>query len=299
MDRLDSMRVFLAVADAGGFGAAARRLVLSPAAVTRAVAALESRIGTRLLHRTTRSLRLTEAGERYREDCRRILAEIAEAEASAAGAHAEPRGTLTVTAPLLFGRMHVAPVILDFLARHPALGIRLLLLDRVVDMLEEGIDVAIRIAHLPDSGMSALRVGSVRRVLAAAPAYLAAQGEPHGLADLDRLDAIGFAAAPAGQPWLFTVNGRTSQAHPRMQLVANTAEVAIAAALAGRGVIRVLSYQIAAEVADGRLRILLAEHEPPPIPIHIVHPEGRRASARVRAFVDFAAARLRERKIGG
>jgi len=296
MDRLDSMRVFVAIAEAGGFAPAARRLGLSPPAVTRAVAALEERIGARLLHRTTRIVRLTEAGGRFLADAKRILAELDEAEASAAGAHAEPRGLLTLTAPVMFGARHVAPVLLDFLARHPRVTARTLLADRVVDMLEEGIDVAVRIAHLPDSSLAAVRVGSVRRVVCASPSYLAARGVPRRPEDVAKHDAIAFSSASGEPSWPFHSGGRIETVIPPAQLTVNTAEVAVAAALAGRGLTRVLSYQVAPEVASGRLEIVLAGYEPPPIPIHVVHPEGRHANARVRAFVDFAAARLRADK---
>src|SRR5262245_52967647 len=190
MDRLDAMRVFIAVAEAQGFAAAARRLAMSPPAVTRAVAALEERLGARLLHRTTRMVRLTEAGTRFLADCRRILGEIEGAEASAAGAYASPRGQLTLTAPVMFGRMHVAPLVLDFLARHRDVSIRLVMLDRIADLMEEGIDVAVRIAHLPDSALTALRVGAVRRVVCASPAYLKAHGTPEAPADPARFAAL-------------------------------------------------------------------------------------------------------------
>lgn len=296
MDRLDSMRVFVAVAEAGGFAPAARRLGLSPPAATRAIAALEDRIGARLLHRTTRIVRLTEAGSRFLADAKRILTELEEAEASAAGAHAEPRGLLTVTAPVMFGARHVAPVLLDFLARHPRVTARTLLADRVVDLLEEGIDVAVRIAHLPDSSMSAVRVGSMRRVVCASPAYLARRGTPKRPAELAKHDAIAFSSVSAEPSWSFPVDGKIETVSPPAQLAVNTAEVAVAAAVAGRGLTRCLSYQVAPEVAAGTLRIVLSRFEPPPIPVHIVHPEGRHANARVRAFVDFAAARLRADK---
>lgn len=294
MDRLDAMRVFVTVAEAGGFAPAARSLRLSPPAVTRAVAALEERIGARLLHRTTRTVRLTEAGARYLADAKRILAELDEADAAAAGAHAEPRGQIAITAPLLFGRMHVAPVVLDFLDRFPDVTARTLFVDRVVDLMDEGMDVAVRIAVLPDSGLSAVRVGQVRRVVCAAPDFLRRHGEPRTPADLERLGCIGFQSAAAPAPWVFPAgSGAMETVRPPMRLLVNTAEVAVAAALDGRGIIRVLSYQVAEEVRQGRLVILLAGHEPPPIPVQLVHLEGRRAAARVRAFLDFAAERLR------
>jgi DNA-binding transcriptional LysR family regulator len=293
MDRLEAMRVFAAVAESGGFAGAARELGLSPPAVTRAVAALEERVGTRLLTRTTRVVRLTEAGTRFLADCKRILGEVEEAEASAAGAHAAPRGTLALTASVMFGRLYVAPILFDFLTQYPHVTVRTLLLDRIVDMVEEGLDVAVRIAHLPDSGLSAVRVGQVRRVVCASPAYLKKHGVPRRPADLADAAAIAFTQGPAAPDWAFPDGERSVSVRPRMQLLVNTAEVSVAAAVAGHGVTRVLSYQIAPELAAGTLQIVLEDFEPPPLPIHIVHAEGRRAAARVRAFVDFAAARLR------
>lgn len=294
MDKISSMRVFIAVADAEGFAPAARQLGLSPPAVTRAIAALEERIGTRLLHRTTRLVRLTEAGARFLVDARRILAEIEEAEAAAAGDHARPRGLLTVTAPVLFGRMHVAPVVLDFLELHPEVSIRLLLLDRVTDLLDEGIDVALRIAHLPDSSLNAVRVGSVRRVTCAAPGYLARRGTPLTPADLAGHDTIGFGIPHTERDWVFGSGPKLQRVKPASRLLVNTADVAIAAAVAGRGITRVLSYQIASELSCKRLQLLLEKFDEPPVPIHLVHAEGRRPSAKLRVFIDFAAGRLRQ-----
>lgn len=301
MDRLDSMRIFVAVAEAGGFAPAARRLALSPPAVTRAVAAVEERIGARLLHRTTRVVRLTEAGTRFLEDCRRILAEVEEAEAAAAGLHAEPRGPVAVTAPILFGRLHVAPVLFDVAGRYPQLVVRSLFIDRIVHLAEEGYDVAVRIAELPDSGLSAVRVGSVRRIVCASPAYLAARGTPRSPAELAEHEAIPFFQGSTLQDWTFHHGGRTvavsrtgavsrtETIRPRARLIVNQADVAVAAAVAGRGVTRVMSYQAAAAIRAGELVVLMEEFEPPPIPIQVVHQEGRRASARVRALVDVLA----------
>jgi DNA-binding transcriptional LysR family regulator len=292
VDRLRAMNAFVAVAEAEGFAAAAKRVGMSPPAITRAVAALEEHLGTRLFKRTTRAVRLSEAGVRFLADCKRILGEIEEAESSAAGAHAAPRGSVAVTAPAMFGRLFVAPLVTDFLAQYPQLLVRLLLIDRVVDLIEEGLDVAIRIAHLPDSSLTAVRVGSMRRVVCAAPAYLARHGTPRVPADLAHLEAIHFSFAQQ-RPWTFRVNGRPRVVRPAAHLVANTAEVAVTAAVAGRGVARLLSYQVEREVRSGELQIVLPEFEPPPIPVHVVHAEGRRAAARVRTFVDFAAGRLR------
>jgi DNA-binding transcriptional LysR family regulator len=293
MDRLDSMRIFVAVAETGGFATAARRLVLSPPAVTRAVAAVEDRVGARLLHRTTRIVRLTEAGARFLEDCRRILAEVEEAEAAAAGLHAEPRGQVSITAPVLFGRLHVAPILFDVGIRHPLMVVRSFFIDRVVNLAEEGYDIAVRIAELPDSGLSAVRVGTVRRVVCASPAYLAAHGMPQTPADLADHDAIPFGQGVAARDWVFRRGDRTETVTPRARLIVNQADVAVAAAVAGHGLTRVLSYQMATDHRAGRLRTVLEEFEPPPIPIHVVHQEGRRATARVRALVDLVAAGLR------
>jgi len=290
VDRLESMRVFVAVAETQGFARAARRLSMSPPAVTRAVSALEERIGTRLLHRTTRIVRLTEAGGRFLADCKRILGEIEEAENSASGSHAEPRGQLAVTSPVMFGRMYVAPAILDFLAHHPRVTARMLFLDRVVDLIEEGLDVAVRIAHLPDSSLHAIQVGSVRRVVCASPDYLAARGVPRTPTELSQHDAIAFASGASPETWSFASDETLS---PPARLIVNGNDVAIAAAVAGRGVARVLSYQIAPELRAGKLQVVLTEFEPPPIPISVVYAEGRRAAAKVRTFVDFAVERLR------
>jgi DNA-binding transcriptional LysR family regulator len=294
MDRLDAMRVFVAVADTGGFAAAARLLSLSAPAVTRAIAALEERIGTRLLQRTTRVVRLTEAGARYLVDCRRILAEVEDAEASAAGDHSDPRGPLVVTASVNFGRMYVMPIVLDFLARHRLVTARALLVDRIVNIVEEGIDVAVRIAHLADSSLTAVRVGSVSAVVCASPGFLAAHGTPETPDELSHLDAIAFSAfaSPVAE-WTFHDGARRWTVQPPAQLLVNNADAAIAAAVAGRGMLRVLSYQIGPALRDGTLAVVLERFQPPPLPIHVVHTEGRRSAARVRAFVEMVVERLR------
>ena len=295
MDRLDAMQVFVAVADAQGFSAAARRLRRSPASLTRAVAALEEHLGARLFHRTTRTVRLTAAGTRYLADCKRLLAEIADADAAAAGAHAEPAGLLSVTAPIRFGRLHMAPLLMDFMARYPRIAVRAIMLDRVVDLAEEGLDVAVRIGALPDSALTAVRVGEVRPVVCASPAYLARRGVPQVPRDLVDHDAITFTAVASTAEWPFGTGAGREVVRAPARMIFNTADLAVAAALAGHGVTRLLSYQVAREVARGALTIVLADFEPPAVPIHVVYREGRRAAARVRVFVDFAVARLRAR----
>jgi len=242
-----------------------------------------------LLHRTTRVVRLTDAGAHFLADCKRLLGELEEAESRAAGLHAEPKGRLAITAPVMFGRLFVAPLILDFLDRFPGVEVCAQMADRVVDLIDEGFDVAVRIAHLPDSSLVAARVGSVRQVVCAAPAYLAAHGTPQRLADLAHFEAIAFGTVSARAPWSFG----GERAEPPTRLIVNAPDVALAAAIAGRGLLRTLSYQVAAELRAGRLVRVLADFEPPPIPIQVVYQEGRRASARVRAFVDFAVERLR------
>lgn len=289
MDRLDAMRVFMAVAEESGFAGAARRLHLSPPSVTRAVAQLEERLGTALFQRSTRHVRLTEAGDRFLADARRILADLDEAEASAAGLHGAPRGQISITASLMFGRRHVAPVVLDFLDRYPDVTARLLLLDRVTNLIEEGFDVAIRIAHLQDSSLSAVRVGHVRPVVVASPDYLARHGQPMRPRELMDHTCLLFAPPVVAEGWHF----RDEMIEPPARFFINSAEAVIAAAVAGRGITRVLSYMVAPEVQDGRLQVLLADHERPPIPVHLLHAEGRRANAKIRAFIDFAADRLR------
>jgi DNA-binding transcriptional LysR family regulator len=294
MDHLDSLRAFVAVADSAGFAAAARKLGLSAPAVTRAIAAIETRLGAQLLHRSTRSVRLTEVGARFLDDCRRILAELDEAEASAGGAHAAPQGQLAITASAMFGRLHVAPILLDFLALHPGLTVRSLFVDRVVHLLDEGFDLAVRIAHLPDSSLTAVPVGAVRRVVIASPEYLARRGEPRAPADLAQHDAVGFSqGGGASAPWVFQRGAERELVQPRVQLIANAGEVGIDAAIRGLGLARALAYQVDADVLAGRLKIVLAEFEPAPIPVHLVYVAGRKAPAKVRAFVDFAAERLR------
>ena len=290
MDRWQAMRIFAKVAETASFAETARLMHMSPPAVTRAVAALEEAIGARLFVRTTRSVKLTEAGGRYHEDCRRILADIAEAEAAAAGSYATPSGTLAVTAPLLFGQMHVLPIVTDYLDAYPTMAARTLFVDRPVNIVEEGIDVAVRIGHLSDSGFTAARVGAVRRVICGSPAYFARHGIPAVPADLRGHRIALSTGAWASPEWRFARDERVT-IHAALQ--SNTNEAGIAAALAGWGLTRVLHYQIGPALREGRVQIVLADHEEPPLPIHVVYPEGRQAPAKVRTFVDLAVSRLR------
>lgn len=293
MDRFHSIQVFVKVADCGGFAAAARDLVMSPPAVTRAVAMLEDRLGTRLFVRTTRSVRLTESGERFLQDGRRILLELEEAEEAALGSHAAPRGELHITGPVLFGRMFVTPILGDFLDLYPLVSARTLFVDRVVNLMDEGLDVAIRIGDLPDSSLIAVRAGTVRRVMFASPEYIRIHGLPQRPEDLSSHRLIQSLAMGASAEWSFQKNGKSIsiRAEPRLRM--NTNDAVIELALRGWGISRLLSYQIASDLADGRLQTVLSKFELPPLPIHVVHQEGRLVSAKVRAFVDYMIERLR------
>ncbi|MDW3204827.1 MAG: LysR family transcriptional regulator [Alphaproteobacteria bacterium] len=295
MDLLKAMRTLIAVADNGGFSAAARSLGQSPPSVTREVAALEERFGCKLLTRTTRQVRLTEAGTRYLADARRILAEVSEAEAAVAGVHGELRGPITVTAPATFGRLHVARRITDFALRHPQIRFTTLFLDRMVNLVDEGVDVALRIAQLPDSSATAIRVGSVRQVLCAAPAYIDRIGPIEGPEDLQKAEGI-YTAAFQG-PWPLTRDGRTVSMRPPARFVANTIDGAHEAARAGIGVVRLLSYQVADAIADGSLVPLLRDYEPDPVPVHVVHLEGRNSPMRIRSFIDYLVEELRREPV--
>jgi len=288
-----TLKIFVAVGEEQSFAAAARRLALSPPAVTRAVSALEQSLGVKLLQRSTRIVRLTETGARYLLDCKRILSDLEDADQLASGAQAELRGTLAITASVLFGRAFVAPLLHAFLKRYDKINLRALFVDRVVDLIEEGLDVAVRIAHLSDASFTAIRVGAVRNVVCASPAFLKRHGLPQTPDDLRQLPTFCFSGDRSPPAWSFRMGKRTLAVRPSARLVVNSPEIAMQGAVAGEGVTRVLSYQAASELKAGRLRVILHEFEPEPIPIHVIHREGKRAAARVRAFVDFAVSELR------
>jgi DNA-binding transcriptional LysR family regulator len=293
VDRLTQMRTFVAVAEAQGFAAAARRLGVSPPVVTRLVASLEEELGVVLLERTTRKVHVTEVGQRYLMDCKRLLAELEDVEESVAGAHRAPRGLLSVTASIMFGRLFVAPILNDFLSHNPQVTARALLTDQVVDLMDEGLDVAVRIARLSDSSLTSVRVGAMRRVLCCSPGFLKRHGAPKSPRDLDDLRCVVFSSERSAPAWSFEQQGKPISYKTRPALLVNSSEVGIDAALGGACITRVLSYMIADHVRAGRLRLILQDYEPEPIPIHVVYREGRRAPARVRAFVDYLVPRLR------
>lgn len=287
--------MFVAVADAGSLSAAARRLGTPLASVSRKLMALETEVGARLITRTTRRLALSEPGRRYLETCRRVLADLDEAERSLAGEHGTPpQGELAVTGPVVFGRLHLLPVVTEYLRVFPRVDVRLMLVDRVVDLIDEGQDVAVRIGELPDSSLIATRVGALRRVVCASPAYLEAHGTPAVPADLARHDCITFTALGPADRWSFPGPAGERPIGVHSRLVVNTAEAAVDAAAAGLGVTRVLSYQAAQAVAAGGLRVLLEAFEPAGQPVHLVYREGRFPPPKVQSFIAFAAARLRQ-----
>jgi len=292
MDRLHLMTVFVAVAEEESFAGAARRLGMSPPAVTRAIAALEERLSVKLLNRTTRFVRTTDAGQRYLDDCRRIISEVDEADEATAGINAEPRGHLTITAPVLFGRMFITSGIVDYLQRYPSMDVSALFLDRVVNLLEEGVDIGIRIGELPDSSMKAIRVGSMRRVLCASPAYLAKHGTPQHPSELAQHCIVTASSVSPMIEWKFGHDLQTSvRIKPRLTVTSN--DSAIEAILQNFGITRLLSYQVAHYLASGQLKTVLSDYEPRALPIHVLHREGRYSSAKVRTFIDLIVAKLR------
>lgn len=293
MDRLQNMATFVAVAEEQSFSAAARRLNISPPVVTRAVAELEQILGVKLLNRTTRYVRPTEAGLRYVEDARRILEEVKLADEAAVGVNAEPRGGLVVTAPVLFGRMHVMPGIVDYLNRYPETQVSALFLDRVVNLVEEGIDVGIRIGELPDSSMRALRVGSVGLLAVASPSYIEKNGEPESPKALSGHSTISSSAADNFVGWQFKASNETQAFRINPRLVVSSNSAAIEAAREGFGITRVLAYQVAEYLASGELIPVLQDFEPEKNPIHVIHREERNSSSKIRAFIDILVERLR------
>ena len=294
MDRIDAMKVFVVALEEGSLAGAGRKLGRSPAAVSRAIAFLEAHVGAELLHRTTRSIKLSEVGERYAAACRRVLTELEEAEIVAGGERAAPRGMLTLSAPVISGEMVLRPVLDAFLDTYPTVSARLMLVDRAVNLIDEGVDVALRIAELADSSMVATRLGEVRRVVVAAPRYLKQNPRIEEPGDLAKHQIITMAHLP--NSWTFpplpgSSVPRNVQVTPR--LVTNSIRGAVASAVGGRGVALFFSYQVAEQVRASELEIVLAGHEPAALPVHVITPQGRLAVPKVRAFIDFAVPRLR------
>jgi DNA-binding transcriptional LysR family regulator len=286
MDRIDAMQAFVLVADLKGFAPAARKLGLSASGVTRLIAALEDRVGARLLQRTTRSVTLTDVGTRYLERARRIVADVEEAEISAQAERTQPSGRLVVSAPNGFGRLHVTPLISTYLKRYPEVSGELRLSDRVVNLVEDGVDCAVRIGHLADSSLVARNVGDMRRIVVASPDYLARRGEPKSPAAITSHETIQFGATTAVPEWRFVENGRDISVACTPRFTTNSADAAIWHATQGGGLTRVLAYQAAEAINNGKLKIMLDDFEEAPLPIHLVYPTSRLLSAKVRTFID-------------
>jgi DNA-binding transcriptional LysR family regulator len=286
MDRIDAMQAFVAVADQQGFAPAARKLGLSPSGVTRLIAALEDRLGARLLQRTTRQVALTDAGSRYLERARRILADVEEAEDAVEGESTRPAGQLVISAPVGFGRLHVSPIVSAYLKRYGDVGVDLRLSDRMVNLVEDGVDLAVRIGHLPDSTLVARHVGEMRRIVVASHGYLWARGEPRRPLEISAHDTIQFGAMTAALDWRFVEDGREIRVGSTPRFATNSSDAAIQYAEQDGGLTRVMAYQAAEALKAGRLKIVLVGFEQPPMPIHILYPTSRLLSAKVRTFID-------------
>lgn len=296
MDRLEAMTILVTVVEAGSFTAAGRRLGIPLPTVSRKLAELEAHLGgTRLLTRSTRRLSLTEAGADYVAACKRILEEIDDADRRASGEYVVPKGELVLAAPIVFGRLHVVPVVSAFLATYAEIDVKLLLSDRNAQLMDDHIDLALRIGALPDSAMIALRLGTVRWIVCASPAYLGAHGRPETPADLAQLPCVTFGFADAATPWIFALEGGVRSVTVRSRLSVNTAEAALDAAAEGVGLTRVLSYQAARAISDGTLEPVLKAFEPEPLPVSLIHVPQRMLPLKTRSFIDFAVPRLRER----
>jgi DNA-binding transcriptional LysR family regulator len=298
MDKLRAMEIFVRIVEADSLTAAAGVLGTSLTSVGRSLAALEDALGTRLLNRTTRRIALTDEGREYFERCRRVLAEVEEAENALSARQAKPAGKLAITAPVMFGRLHVGPVLADFLAAYPAVHAELMLFDRIVDLLDEGMDVAIRIGHLRDSSLVAVPLGTTRRVVCASPEYLRREGTPGRPSDLARHRCLQFLGVASGSEWEFSdggADGKTTRVAIKSVLTSNQIDVALDACVKGLGCGVFLDYQVRESLLAGSLQRVLPAFEPVPIPVQIVYPHSRLLSSRVRSFVDWAAPRLRQR----
>jgi DNA-binding transcriptional LysR family regulator len=293
LDRFNELKVFVSVAESGGFAKAAARLRSSPPAVTRTVAALEQRVGVQLFNRTTRMVSMTEAGRRFLEHARRILTDLDVAESELAGESTMPSGHLTITSPVTMGRMMLPSIVTDFLHAHPHVTAKVLLFDRITNLIEEGIDVGLRVGQLPDSSIIARHVGEVRRILVASPAYLSKHGRPKDPTDLKRHSMIAFTGLLPNREWIFG-EGKTARRitlKPRFEI--NDAAAAIAAAEGGGGITIALSYMVANHIRERRLQQVLGSFAPSAMPVQLVYPESRLVAPKVRAFVDYAAPKLR------
>ena len=297
MDRFEALSAFTAVAEEGGFSAAARRLGMPLPTVSRKVSELEAHLGAQLLVRSTRKVALTETGQQFLITCRRVLGELNEAEREASGEYRAPRGELAVSAPTGLGGAYLAPIVTEFLLAYPDIDVDLRLSDRITNLADEQIDVAIRIAHLPDSSLIALKLGVIRHVVCASPAYLDARGVPETIADLSRHACVTFTALEAPREWIFRESGQTTRIAIKSRLSVSSASAAVEAATAGLGISRLLCYQAAPALAEHRLRLVLRRFEPVPLPVSLVYPSGRLVPLKLRAFTDFVVPRLKQKLI--
>lgn len=297
MDKLHTIQVFIEVANRKGFSAAAETLGLSAPVVTRSIAELEGRLGAKLFNRTTRHVRLTQAGVRFLHDAKRIVDDLAEAEAAVKGIYTKPSGTLSVTAPVVFGEKHVMPIVTEYLDRYPDVSVKALFYDRVTSLVEEDLDVAVRIGHLEDSTLYAVNVGEVRQIICGAPQYFEQHGIPNSPEDLVHHRLIHPVTTGNVNQWPFYHQGKKQVVKFTPRLRCNQIGSALTAAVLGHGITRLLSYQVAEEIEAGRLHPILTEFEAPPLPIHLVHLEGRRVNAKTRLFIDLACERLRENRL--
>ena len=298
MDTLRAMQTFVRIVDGGSLTAAADSLQTSLPSVVRSLAALEASLGVRLLNRTTRRMSVTDEGREFYERSRRVLADVEDAQSAMSARRQAPRGRLRVTAPVMFGRMHVAPIATDFVLKHAALQVDILLLDRVVDLVEEGIDIGVRIGALPDSSLVALPIGQTRRLTCASPAYLKHSGTPRKLDDIDAHRCVSSTGLAQGNEWVFAAKAKPVYVAVNNALISNHIDAALNACLRGVGLGQFLCYQVRDALAAGKLKRVLREHEPPPLPIHVIYPHARLLSANVRAFVDWTVPKLRAAKFG-
>lgn len=298
MDRFEAMRTLVAAIDGGSLSAASRTLGIPLTTVSRRVSDLEARLGTRLVVRTSRKLIPTEEGAAFLVAARRVLEDLGEAERSASGEYRAPRGELLVTAPIMFGKQHVAPIVHDFLSAYPDVTVRLVLADTMIDLVENHVDVAVRIGNLPDSSLIARRVGTVRWVVCASPAYLASHDVPKIPQDLSDHACIAFEGLQSYRQWPFVVASRATSISIRPRFSVNTADAVIDGACNGLGIARIMSYQASGGVREGSLVPVLADHGPAPIPVHLVHAAQALQPLKLRAFMDFVIPRL-ERVLAG
>lgn len=293
MDKLDTMRVFIEVAKYKSFAVAAEKLAMSAPATTRSIAALEQRLGAKLFNRTTRHVRLTESGARFLQDAKRIIEDVADAEAAVTGVYAKPSGKLTITAPILFGEKHVMPIITEYLGINPEVSVNAMYYDRITSLLEEELDVAIRIGHLKDSSLYATQVGQVHRVICGSPSYFETHGIPMCPAELRDHSIIFPAAVESASEWHFQDKGKKERIKLSPRLRCNQNSAALKAAILGHGITRLMSYQVGEDIEKGSLQCVLTEYQTDPIPINVVHLEGRRENAKTRLFIDLAIDRLK------